>query len=286
MAKRPRTSRWRRLPGVYRFHERKAPDPDREEQRISLFLPQGVLDSAAELAAREGSTVQEYCQRLLIRGVEGEQARTRLEEEESRRGKFEGLRAIADDPDYLAEWQAAADPISPRFVSEAGDETAAPDVGTLPIVWLGEDQVAPSTDDPTVTGPTQVVDTGPPSSHPAIAVVHRHAGLTDQEDPTGLLPSLRRGQGIGPASARELLLALEDLEVALRDAAFIERRLAYALHRLAFEGQVLLTDGWPSRAVDSATVDVLRLVQEGVDRVLSGEDIRYYPRDAAPEFSP
>jgi hypothetical protein len=63
----------------------------------------------------------------------------------------------------------------------------------------------------------------------------------------------------------------------LRDATSLDRTFAFALHRLAFEGQVLLTDAHSDAAADPATVDALRRVQEAVDRVLSGEDIRYYP---------
>ena len=55
----------------------------------------------------------------------------------------------------------------------------------------------------------------------------------------------------------------------------IDRRVAFALHRLAFEGQLLVSEGWPALGQDAATVSLLRAVQEAVDRVLSGEDIRY-----------
>ena len=74
----------------------------------------------------------------------------------------------------------------------------------------------------------------------------------------------------------ELLQALNALEVEYRNARAIDRRVAYALHRLAFEGQVLHTDAWAG-AWPAETVRILRVVQEAVDRVLSGEDIRYYP---------
>jgi hypothetical protein len=74
------------------------------------------------------------------------------------------------------------------------------------------------------------------------------------------------------------LQALIDLEALHREATSVDRQLAYALHRLAFEGQLLLTDAWHGSQADPGTVDLLRMVQEGVDRVLSGEDIRYYPQ--------
>lgn len=56
---------------------------------------------------------------------------------------------------------------------------------------------------------------------------------------------------------------------------------------MAFEGQILLTDAFPGLAGDTTTLEILRMVQEGADRVLSGEDIRYYsessPLDAPSE---
>lgn len=76
--------------------------------------------------------------------------------------------------------------------------------------------------------------------------------------------------------ADQLIGALRDLESRLQHAANLDRKLAYSLHRLAFEGQVLLTDSPTPAANDPATVERLRRVQEAVDRVLSGEDIRYY----------
>ena len=94
--------------------------------------------------------------------------------------------------------------------------------------------------------------------------------------PGGFLATIRRGESVPEAAAGELLQALNALEVEYREARSIDRRVAYALHRLAFEGQVLHTDAWPG-ALDESTVNLLRIVQEAVDRVLSGEDIRYYP---------
>ena len=48
------------------------------------------------------------------------------------------------------------------------------------------------------------------------------------------------------------------------------------LHRLALESQVLLTDAWPG-AFDERVITAIRTVQEAVERILSGQDIRYYP---------
>ena len=72
------------------------------------------------------------------------------------------------------------------------------------------------------------------------------------------------------------------LEAEYRDARVLDRRIAFALHRLAFEAQVLHTDAWPG-LFDEWTVDTLRAVQEAVERILSGQDIRYFPADPPPE---
>ena len=110
---------------------------------------------------------------------------------------------------------------------------------------------------------------------PAAQTILRHAAMAG-DDPDAFLAALRRGERVAEPAAAELLQALNALEVEYRTAVAIDRRVAYALHRLAFEGQVLHTDAWPG-ALDAGTVNTLRVVQEAVDRVLSGEDIRYYP---------
>ena len=104
-------------------------------------------------------------------------------------------------------------------------------------------------------------------------VVLRHAA-PGVDDPDALLPTLRRGEPLHPEFAQGLLDALRGLEDRLANSDSIDRKLAFALHRLAFEGQILATDAW-RQAPDPTTIDVLRWVQEAVDRVLSGEDIRY-----------
>ena len=69
---------------------------------------------------------------------------------------------------------------------------------------------------------------------------------------------------------------LERLEHELRGNDTLDRRLAHRLHRLALESQVLLTDAWPG-VFDEAVIQAIRTVQEAVERILSGQDIRYYP---------
>ncbi len=111
VAKRPRYSRWRRLPPVFRSGEKNWPRPDEEEQRVSLYLPGSVLDLAEAQANRSGAgTIQDYCTDLLQRAIEVEQAREQVADLEARRGALEGLHEIANDPEYLAEWSARTGP--------------------------------------------------------------------------------------------------------------------------------------------------------------------------------
>jgi len=243
LAKRPRNL-WRRPYGSFRLGQRRPADLNLDEQRLTLYLPAHMLDLAEDQANRAGvSTVQEYCARLLRDAIEDVRRRDQAAEAEARRGALEGFHAITEDPEYLVEWSASA---SPR------------DRGEIQVVdYVSKADAMPE-------GPSQ-----------AAQVVLRHAAV-GSDDPGGFLATLRRGESVPEAAAQGLLQAINALEVEYGDSRSIDRRVAYALHRLAFEGQVLHTDAWPG-ALDAGTVNLLRTVQEAVDRVLSGEDIRYYP---------
>jgi hypothetical protein len=106
------------------------------------------------------------------------------------------------------------------------------------------------------------------------------------DDPLGFLACLRRGEPAPAAELGELAQALNSLDLELRDAPFLDRRLTFALHRLAFESQILHTDAWPG-VFDHWTVDMLHAVQESVERILSGRDVRYLSTDQdASAFDP
>jgi hypothetical protein len=243
LAKRPRNL-WRRPNGSFRLGQGKPVDGTLDEQRQTLYLPAYMLDLAEDQANRAGvPTVQEYCARLLRDAIEDVRRRDQAAEAEARRGALEGFHAITEDPEYLVEWSASA---SPRDRGEIQVLDHASKADAMP------------------EGPSQ-----------AAQVVLRHAAV-GSDDPGGFLATLRRGEPVPEVAARELLQAINALEVEYGDSRTIDRRVAYALHRLAFEGQVLHTDAWPG-ALDAGSVDLLRTVQEAVDRVLSGEDIRYYP---------
>lgn len=270
-----RNSRWRRLPGAHRILEKKLPDHRTELQRLTLYLPGAVLDQAEQLAIREGaSSVQDYCEGLLRRVIEAEAARSRVERVEAAQGSLESFDELTSDPEYLVEWSARSAASEPLRLE--GKVTPKPETEIV----TGADWMSESDQDPRWIVPDQ---SGSELTEAPEAVVLRHAGL-GPEDPWAVLPTLRRGEPIPPASASELLQALVALEGSLLEADQINRRLCYGLHRLAFEGQVLLTDAWPALAADQATLDVLRMVQESVDRILSGEDIRYH--DRLPESEP
>jgi len=313
VAKRPRFSRWRRLPPVFRSGEHRPIGTGNELDRIILYLPSRVLDLAEVLAEKAGiPAIQEYCERLLIQAIEAEQVRQKVSGFEARRGPLEGLKEIAEDPDYLSEWQARSearpapsplptvDAITVDFALADGDDTdMLPEPEEGGVWFLDPSEEAPAGPpgeaehhDAPAQGPVEVPrPTRPPArafgDRTALEVLWRHVGY--DEDELGFLPCLRRGVPAPGVKSAELLHALTQLEIEHRGAAALDRRMAHALHRLALESQVLLTDAWPG-AFDARMIATIRAVQEAVERILAGQDIRYYapnaPTPAAPESSP
>ena len=275
MAKRPRFSRWRRLPPVFRTGEHRPIGTGNELDRIILYLPARALDLAEALAEKDRQKVIEI---------------------EARRGPLEGLKQIAADPDYLAEWQAesesrpaprppvASDIIAVDFVlADAAGTAAAPASESEGVQWIEE---ATEDDRPVLPG-EPAPRTGPRPVAPAVLaqpmlevitnrtaleVLWRHVGLDG--DQWAFLPCLRRGVSVPGARSAELLTALKQLETEHRGTEVLDRRMAHALHRLALESQVLLTDAWPG-VFDGPMIATIRTVQEAVERILSGQDIRY-----------
>ncbi|MDG3003846.1 hypothetical protein [Paludisphaera mucosa] len=294
VGERNRFSRWRRLPPVFRSGEHKLPGYEDETQRLSLYLPGSLLDLAQILADLEGvSTIQEYCARLLARSLEDERVRRKVARVESERGPMKGLDEIAHDSRFLAEWQHH----HPRDAASRGGEESTTGM-TVPLVRLpglededGADQVALPLTIRLEMGPRPepALAAQPPpeaTDGSAMDIVWKHVG-PQGGDPEGYLPRLRRGESVPASVAAELLEALRRLEDDNRGAAGLERRLAYALHRLALESQVLLTEAWPG-AFDEPTVAAIRSVQEMVERILSGEDVRFYadPESHSPGSAP
>jgi hypothetical protein len=307
--KRPKFSRWRRLPGVFRSGENRPIDTGSELDRIILYVPARILDLAEKLAEKAGVTsIQDYCALLLMQALENERVRGRVADYEARRGPLKGLKEIADDPDYLAEWQQRSEPkAEPPATATAQGRTSEESPGVGQSIRLEAD--LPDQAELALEARLDQIDDDPdrgtaglgeaePDSEPRLVQVpivitkpvvtvmsawtsteilgrHVRAG----EDERGFLPCLRRGEAVPPYKADELHRALDELESELRGRETIDRGTAHLLHRLALESQVLLTDAWPG-AFDDHMITVIRQVQESVERILSGQDIRYYPTAA------
>ena len=298
MAKRPRFSRWRRLPPVFRTGEHRPIGTGDELDRIILYLPSRVLDLAEALAEKAGiPALQEYCERLLTQAIEAEQIRQKVSGFEARRGVLEGLKEIAEDADYLAEWQARdkarpapvprppADAITVDMVLADGDEDAMPTDPDEGGVWFvdppepGEAGSSPEGEPPAAPPSGAVSLPGP--SRPSVRVFADADAMgvlgparRPRPGRDGVPPLPPRGVPVPPVKSAELRHALTRLELQHRGAEVLDRQMAHALHRLALESQVLLTDAWPG-VFDERMIATIRAVQEAVERILSGQDIRY-----------
>jgi hypothetical protein len=302
VAKRPRFSRWRRLPGVFRTGDHREPEKTSQLDRIILYIPTRILDLAEVLAEKAGvPAIQDYCAMLLMQALENERIQQKVADFEARRGPLEGFKQIANDPDYLAEWKQQSEARPEQTViyeidesrNAANNQRASGPV-TVDIVYPDEEETARDKyPEPSDHRPQLGVEPAPSafsivtleptvrtmSDPPAMEVLTRHVGTGD--DDRAFLPCLRRGEPVSAAKVAELLRALNQLEDDHRGADVLDRRMAQALHRLALESQVLLTDAWPG-AFDDRVIAAIRTVQEGVERILSGQDIRYYPSPSAP----
>jgi hypothetical protein len=297
---------------VFRSGEHKLPTPGDEPQRIILYLRGDILDRAEALAEQAGvPTVQEYCAGLLARAIEMERLKRQVAEVEAKRGPLEGFNAIADDPKYLAEWLERSGALENEKLDRRpasadhphGDTVGSPADSQPQVVFLPRESAtpaeAPSAPDQPPSAPSPLpyridLDTirqaiGPPATErivpevmdtTAIELVISHVA-PGGHDPGAFLPSLRRGEAVAPSKVEELVAALRRIELDLQGATLLDRRLSYALHRLALESQVLLTEAWPG-VFDDRMVTAIRSVQEMVERILSGQDIRYYQTAESP----
>ena len=258
--RRLRFSRWKRLPGVTRIGERKIPGPEQDLERLTLFLPGGVLDRAERLSREAGAeSLQAYCEALLLDAIEGNEADRTIGEAEVKVHPLDGLDAVQNDPEYLREWTES---ILARGERRPGDDEA------IDVEFFESSRVA-----------------APDRRAAAVASILRHAAV-EGADTAALMSALRRGERPSAVAVAEAGSALAILEETEREATQVDRRLAFALHRLAFEAQVLVTDAWPGLGSDPETVMALRRIQEGVDRVLSGHDIRYDPIEGSADGMP
>ena len=299
MSRKFRYSRWRRLPEVFRTGEHKFPETAPETQRITLDLPVEVFETLELLAAKlEKPSVKEYCAELLIQAIEGERLLHQVEDYEARHGTLEGLAEIAEDPEYLSEWEAqsrgkvtVSESPEPGYVSPQHYVSFTSDSGTEPGLLIPEvlsqetndvkpvaEAVEPDTSaitwsvNPVVKSIREVPMERSLEESPS-EIVRRHAGL-DREDRWSFLPCLRRGEAVPVSMVDELIESLKRVESDQIGSSVLDRGLSHALYRLAFESQVLLTEAWPG-AFDERTVLAIRAVQEAVERILSGPDGRF-----------
>lgn len=256
VSKRPKPSGRRQVSGTFRTHERRESDPNAEPQRLVLYLPIAALDLAEQQASlARVETVQRYCESLLLQALTTTHSQCPGSEPGERPELRSGKpRTVTDDPDYLAEWTATvlADFDAPQ--TRTGPVPTDPSSASFSI--------APE--------PSEMI-----IERSAVEVVLRHAGLRGS-DPDAFLISLRRDGRLDPGVGPELIQALVQLEAESRDAIVLDRLLCFALHKLAFEGQILVTEGTRNAEMEVSVVDLLRLVQECVDRILSGQNIRYF----------
>ena len=92
VAKRPRFSRWRRLPGVFRTGDNRPEDSGTELDRIILYVPARILDLAESLAEKAGvPSIQDYCGLLLMRAIENERVRQKVADIELTAGPARGI---------------------------------------------------------------------------------------------------------------------------------------------------------------------------------------------------
>lgn len=248
MARPPRS--WRpRLLGSFRTGQDRPANLGNEPQRLVLYLPGSALDEAERQSIGAGAKdLQRYCETVLLRHIEAQQTRNRVRRLEAERGNLEGLRAVSSDPDYLAELSQL------RFASSpAPPPRPAPD--------------NPSPSSPERTG-----------SHPfplLLSVVERHAGLSPNSTDPSLAACLSTGSIPSSSSLAELASTLEALHNHFTSEPHLPRPAAFALHRLALVAQVFITGSWYASTPDPTLLSSLRWIQEAVDRILSGQEIRY-----------
>ena len=276
MSRRLAYSRWRRLPGVFRSGVRRPVGPGDDPERLTLYLRGRILDLATELAAEAGApSTQAYCEVLLQQAIQAaaearRPAHTRPDDEAE--AVLEGLDAIANDPDYLAEWSQSQAQLGRRPGADEDESAMIP--SEEPETDPDTESIAPVP----VPRPAEVrLDE---LEEPFRRVLY-HAALGG-EPPPAVLASLRLGIAVEPDAARELVEALEALGDRLHGTTVIDRRLAFALHRLALESQILLTESWPGLAGDPLQVEVLRRVQDLVDRLFADASPVSLGPDAAP----
>jgi hypothetical protein len=277
-----RFSRWRRLPGLHRVTERKIPTHRAEPQRFTLFLPGDLLDLAEDLARRAGArTPQHYCEDLLARALKLEGAQPDTEVGGIVASALDALDGFVHSESLDTERDVILEPAAPSGPDPAPGAAGGAGAPLSPFrlrvqpALPGLEEAAggePGSDPPVrtsapVASVPEPASPGPAASSPGRDVASRHAALEPPIDPQAFLARLRRGQPVPSALVDELIAGLRVLERRLAGGRMLDRELARALHRLAYEPQVLISEAWPALAHDPETLQCIRRVQEGVERI-------------------
>ncbi len=270
MSKALRFSRWRRLPGAHRVFEKMLPTHAETLQRFTVYLPGQILEHAEALARLDGvAHAQAYCEGILTGAIQAEVARRRVDATPPDTPTDD---EISNQADNVARDQrgsgSSRSAFSLRLVETVDSGLTETDPGELHRLALPRPSSIRGSEPETVSGSEN-------QRSESAARVLQHAGGVEAGVGEGFLDLLRRGHDVSPKIAAELLSALNSLETELRGTTQIDRRLARALFRLAFEAQVLITDAWPMLGDDPSTLALVRRVQESAERVLSGADVRY-----------
>ena len=278
-------------PPVFRIGEVKLPDRNLEPQRLTLYLPGGLLDTAEAQAERAGvETVQEYCADLLAarhRGRAGPRAGRRDRGAARAAGRAARDRRRPRIPRRVERPGRCAGRRRPRALPGSNPPPArepAPErASTAAEPRAGGRHPRGARHRGRTLAPDDAARRWPRPAdlrarRPAAEVVLRHAGQAG-DDPAGVPPVPAAGESV-LAEVAELAQALQTLEVEYRGTP---RSTAGRLRPApAGASRRRSCTPTPGRArFDDWTVDTLRAVQEAVERILSGQDIRYYPHRPA-----
>jgi hypothetical protein len=235
-----------------------------------LYLPGELLDLAEDLARRAGAgSPQLYCEGLLVRALRMEEIQQDAQVGGIVASAMDALDGFVHEESLDTERDVILDPAPPTDPAPAtGPQAPRFRIRVTPSLPGPADAAAPELLTPPIEPPEPSV--APPScleETPGRAVALRHAALEAPFDAGAFLVQLRRGQAVASAQVSDLLAALASLEHALGDGQPLDRQLARALHRLAYEPQVLITEAWPALARDLTTLQVVREVQSAAERI-------------------
>jgi hypothetical protein len=268
MSDKLRFSRWRRLPGLHRVTEHKIPTHLTEPQRLTLYLTGEIMDLAEELARQaKARSPQHFCEDLLTQALLTEQDKEEKRVEGIVVSAFDALEGYVREEALDTERDLIIEP------SEVEDTQPAPPVAPRVAIRLAIPQatILSKTEEELSDRETVIKNPAHPqpsfSADRAAETVMRHAGLRELLNSSAFLPRLRLGECVESPEVSDLFEALDVLEQSLQKDPRLDKSLAQALHRLAYEPQVLISEAWPILAEDLETMKTVRIVQAQVERI-------------------